>query len=203
MVRSEGDRLMPMIGTRALLLTTVLGFVLTTTLAQSNPPTSHASFADASGIQSQEQTASTGQAAKSADTKADGDYVGSDTCITCHEDQNRRFNRTAMGKAMAHPHTPDEARGCESCHGPGRVHVEAGGGKDTIPIRFGKDSSNTVAEKNAVCMDCHSRGTHMFWRGSPHESRGMACVDCHQVKAGVHVTGTSEARYDSPLTDNR
>ena len=67
---------------------------------------------------------------------ADGDYVGSETCITCHQDQDRRFKNTIMGKAMAHPHSPEEARGCESCHGPGRAHVEAGGGKDTIPIRL-------------------------------------------------------------------
>jgi hypothetical protein len=40
---------------------------------------------------------------------------------------------------MANPHTPEESRGCESCHGPGQMHVEAGGGKDTIPVRFGKD----------------------------------------------------------------
>ena len=81
----------------------------------------------------------------------DGDYVGSETCIACHADEERRFKDTVMGKAMAHPRTPEEARGCESCHGPGRAHVEAGGGKDTIPIRFGKDSPNSAAEQNAAC----------------------------------------------------
>src|SRR5215831_2735292 len=104
----------------------------------------------------------------------DGDYVGSETCVTCHQDQERRFKNTAMGKVFANPHTPDEAHGCEACHGPGRAHVEAGGGKDTIPVRFGKDSSNSVAEQNAACVSCHSRGMHMFWKGSPHESRGVA-----------------------------
>ena len=97
---------------------------------------------------------------KAATTQAKSDsggYVGSEVCITCHEDQNRRFKYTAMGKAMMlNPHGPEEARGCEACHGPGQAHVEAGGGKDTIPIRFGKDSNNSVAQQNAVCMDCHS-----------------------------------------------
>ena len=133
----------------------------------------------------------------------DGDYVGSETCITCHQDQDHRFKNTPMGKALAHPRTPLEARGCEACHGPGRTHVEAGGGKDTIPMRFGKDSKNTVAEQNAVCEDCHSRGTHLFWKGSPHESRGMACVDCHQVKQVVQAKLSSEGRYSAPLTDVR
>lgn len=134
---------------------------------------------------------------------ADGDYVGSETCITCHQDQDRRFKNTPMGRAMAHPRTPDEAHGCESCHGPGRAHVEAGGGKDTIAIRFGKDSPNSVAEQNQACEQCHSRGTHLFWKGSPHESRGMACVDCHQVKQVVQVALSSEGRYNAPLTENR
>ena len=119
------------------------------------------------------QAAASQEKAKAAPPKgADGDYVGSETCITCHDDQNRRFKNTVMGKVMlGNPHTPEEARGCEACHGPGRAHVEAGGGKETIPIRFGKDSKNSVAEQNAVCMDCHARGTHLFWKGSPHESR--------------------------------
>ena len=131
-----------------------------------------------------------------------GDYVGSETCVTCHQDQERRFKNTPMGKAFAHPRTSDEAHGCESCHGPGRAHVEAGGGKDTIPIRFGKDSPNSVAEQNAACEACHSRGSHLFWKGSPHESRGMACVDCHQVKQVVQVALSSEGRYNAPLTPN-
>jgi len=132
----------------------------------------------------------------------DGDYVGSDTCVTCHHDQERRFKNTIMGKVMQHPRNPMEARGCESCHGPGRAHVEAGGGKETIGVRFGKDSPNSVAEKNAACEECHSRGTHLFWKGSPHESRGMACVDCHQIHQEVQLSLTSDARYNAPLTEN-
>ena len=50
----------------------------------------------------------------------DGDYVGSETCITCHEDQHRRFKNTVMGRIFAHPRTAAEKLGCESCHGPGR-----------------------------------------------------------------------------------
>jgi DmsE family decaheme c-type cytochrome len=144
------------------------------------------------------------QAKAAAPSGSDGDYAGSDVCVTCHQDQERRFKNTTMGKVMlGNPRSALESRGCEACHGPGKAHVDAGGGKDTIPMRFGKDSPNSVAEKNAVCEECHSRGSHLFWKGSPHESRGLACVDCHQVKQEIHTPLSSEARYNAPLTENR
>ena len=125
-------------------------------------------------------------AAESAQSaaKGDGDYVGTEVCVTCHADQEKSFVHTIMGNAMAHPRTPLDKLGCEACHGPGRAHVEAGGGKDTIPVRFTKDSTTPVEERNAACLSCHTKGNQMFWRGSPHESRAMACVDCHQVHYG-------------------
>ena len=143
------------------------------------------------------------QAKPATPAQGDGDYVGSDVCLGCHEQQNRTFKNTVMGKVFAHPHTPDEARGCESCHGPGKGHVEAGGGKGTIPVRFGPDSTNTVAEKNQACLQCHSRGNRLFWKGSPHDSRAMACIDCHQVHQGIRPMLSSEARYNAPLSENR
>jgi hypothetical protein len=49
----------------------------------------------------------------------------------------------------------------------------------------------------------------MFWRGSPHESRAMACVDCHQAHQVVKpslshdacgVTRCGERNYSAPRT---
>jgi predicted CXXCH cytochrome family protein len=143
-------------------------------------------------------------ATEPATTKADGDYVGSDVCVTCHAEQQKSFVHTIMGNAMGHATSGLEARGCESCHGPGRAHVEAGGGKETIPVRFTADSTNTVEEKNAACLSCHSKGEQLFWRGSPHESRGMACVDCHSAHYGSPAERyeklSAETRYGAPLS---
>jgi DmsE family decaheme c-type cytochrome len=144
--------------------------------------------------------------AASPPAQADGDYVGSEVCVTCHAEQHKNFVHTIMGNAMAHPKTPLDARGCEACHGPGKAHVDAGGGKETIPIRFTKDSLTPVEEQNSACLSCHTKGNQMFWRGSPHESRAMACVDCHLVHYGSpaerYAALSSESRYGAPLTEH-
>lgn len=110
------------------------------------------------------------------------------------------MKNTVMGKVFAHPRSANEKLNCESCHGAGKAHVDAGGGKDTIPVRFGKNSKNTIEEQNNACLMCHTRGERMFWKGSPHEAR-MACVDCHQVKQEKQARLSSEARFSEPLTD--
>jgi DmsE family decaheme c-type cytochrome len=188
--------------TRAVIVVAALGVAVIALSAQSNSGAPSLSLSAGAG-QKQDKTATSSQQAKATPSKPDGDYVGSDTCKTCHEEQWVRFDKTAMGQAMAHPRTPDEAHGCESCHGPGKAHVEAGGGKDTIPVRFGSESHNTVAEKNAACLQCHSRSNQLFWRGSPHESRAMACVDCHTAHQEVRHPLSDEARFNAPLSVTR
>ncbi len=146
---------------------------------------------------------------------ASADYVGARRCRSCHKEQEGSFNNTVMGKVFAHPRTESEKLVCESCHGPGKAHAdameEAGGDeakiaavvKQGLIFSFGKDSNYTVEEQNAACLACHSRGNRLFWKGSPHESRAMACVDCHQVHLGLQVSLSSDTRYSAPLTDIR
>ncbi|MBI2816558.1 MAG: ammonia-forming cytochrome c nitrite reductase subunit c552 [Acidobacteria bacterium] len=137
-------------------------------------------------------------AAKAAD---DAEYIGSETCKTCHEDSFIRWSKTPMGRAfLEHAKTPLEKRGCEACHGPGKAHVEGGGDVSAI-IRFGNESKQTAQEQNDQCLQCHEKGNRMFWRASPHQSRGLACVDCHQTMSEKKESLSGEARFNSPLTD--
>jgi DmsE family decaheme c-type cytochrome len=106
-----------------------------------------------------------------------------------------------MGKAFARPKTEKEKLGCEACHGPGKAHVDAGGGKDTIPVRFTKGSRNTTEEKNGACLSCHERGNRLFWAGSPHETRNLACVDCHAGHEPQPLKLSSDTRFNAPLSD--
>jgi hypothetical protein len=52
---------------------------------------------------------------------AQSGYVGQETCLTCHE--TATVHGTAHGNARI-PGAPAADKGCESCHGPGRAHVE-------------------------------------------------------------------------------
>lgn len=103
-----------------------------------------------------------------------GGYAGSDTCLVCHTDHS---TLGAHGRA-ADPRTPmAAAQGCESCHGPGQAHVDAGG--DVSLIR--NPATLSPAEVTATCTSCHTSGDQALWNGSQHERRGVACTTCHSV----------------------
>lgn len=128
------------------------------------------------------------------------EYVGTQVCANCHQAPYQQFRQTAMGKIfLLNPRTPQEKRGCEACHGPGRAHAESKG--KIAVFRFGKESLHPVDEQNLQCLECHEKGNRLFWRGSSHESRGLACVTCHQVHQEVKPQPGS-TRFLEPLTDN-
>lgn len=118
----------------------------------------------------------------------DATYVGSQVCTTCHANQSARFGQTVMGKIfLKNPRNAQEKAGCETCHGPGSAHVAAGGGRGVGGmISFRTDDPNhTPEETNAICLQCHEKGRRTLWRGSTHETRGLACTNCHVVMTNV------------------
>jgi DmsE family decaheme c-type cytochrome len=102
-------------------------------------------------------------------------YVGTDTCLTCHDGMDATLTGTQHARTL-NPRTPAAQQGCESCHGPGQAHVndEAGG----HILKF-KSAPADVA--SATCLSCHNRGGHAGWEGSVHEARKLACTTCHSV----------------------
>src|SRR5215470_18105176 len=59
-------------------------------------------------------------------------YVGSETCKTCHEDMPTKGFFKSYEDSPHYVTTLDTKRGpewhgCEACHGPGKEHVEGGG----------------------------------------------------------------------------
>lgn len=125
--------------------------------------------AQAAGHGPQQAVASEEKAAASP-----ADYVGQDTCATCHEDVAKKFGTNPHSRlALEHA---GKGVTCESCHGPGKAHVE-GGGDVTKIVRFDKASSKQIDE---TCLGCHA-GTHPNFERSPHAKADLSCISCHSV----------------------
>jgi DmsE family decaheme c-type cytochrome len=108
-------------------------------------------------------------------------YVGDETCTTCHENAHPNFDKTVHSRVLGPSGTRggEWAQTCESCHGPGAAHVEAGGGEAGNLVTFQAESHDAIERGNAVCLGCHRMGEQLYWDGSTHEGRGLACTSCH------------------------
>jgi DmsE family decaheme c-type cytochrome len=110
--------------------------------------------------------------ATAADKSAD--YLGSETCAACHEDVTNKFSRNPHSRlALMHG---GKGATCESCHGPGREHVE-GGGDVTKIFRFANASAKQIDE---TCLGCHA-SSHPNFERSAHGRASLSCTSCHSV----------------------
>jgi predicted CXXCH cytochrome family protein len=112
-------------------------------------------------------------------------FVGTRQCAQCHSEVTDRFAgathaRLASGNAGA------KDTGCENCHGPGSLHVKAGGGAGTIVNP--KKSPET-------CFQCHldKRGQFSLPHTHPVLAGKVSCGDCHDPHAGNAIRGGSAA----------
>jgi DmsE family decaheme c-type cytochrome len=120
---------------------------------------------------------------KASSAPVDAHVVGSKACETCHAPLIAEFKKTLMGKIGGAQKGKFE---CENCHGPGSAHVKAGGGRGVGGIMgFGDTDPRSAEEKNGICLACHQKGERTYWAGSVHETRGLACVNCHTVMKNV------------------
>ena len=105
-------------------------------------------------------------------------YVGSQPCKTCHPDVWLNFYRNPHYKSIAAGNLPPEKTGCEGCHGPGKKHLEARGGKATIRA-FSLMNSRQVLDN---CLTCHSKDlSRGNIRRSAHTQAEIACNSCHSI----------------------
>jgi len=129
-----------------------------------------------------ESTAAEDAAAPATSSMPAAAFLGAEVCQQCHFDRWESYQNSPHGLADD-PRTPAARNECETCHGAGGEHVDGGGGRGVGGVRPFNDTM-TPAEVNAVCLDCHSRGIVALWPGSMHESRDLACTNCHSIHSG-------------------
>lgn len=149
------------------------------------------------------------------------EYVGTETCATCHEKQSKEFELSTHAKFAV---TEEEAlgQGCESCHGAGSKHVDAGGGIGVFIINPKKDPQtcfkchlekkaefslqyhHPVLEGKVSCVDCHDPHAEEVrpWTATTLEGANEKCFKCHPEKKGPFVWEHQAMREGCPVCHN-
>lgn len=112
-------------------------------------------------------------------------FAGTKACKECHESVTEHFATATHANLVL---TEDKVgdTGCEACHGPGSVHVKAGGGPGTI-VNPGKSPE--------TCFACHldKRAEFSLPNAHPVLAGQVGCADCHDPHEGkvIKRTGAS------------
>ena len=105
-------------------------------------------------------------------------FVGSNVCRTCHPDVWANFYKNPHYKSIASGKEAPERTGCEACHGPGKTHVEARGGKATI-VAFSELQPKQILDN---CLRCHAETlSRANIRRSSHTLNDVVCINCHSI----------------------
>lgn len=118
--------------------------------------------------------------------EAEAQYTerGTEQCLTCHAGDAMTIMAETLHGNPDNPHTPYAQHGCESCHGPGSVHVSRAGGGVGFPPLLSFKNVDDVPQRNAACTSCHAQTLGELkaieWAGSLHDNAGMSCQTCHQ-----------------------
>ena len=124
---------------------------------------------------------------------------GAEGGLRCHSGPGMRAGRSGPHFRRQIPGAPAAIHYCESCHGPGSIHVSrAHGGRGFPPLtEFGRGPDKAPREEQlAACLDCHGvegavRKTIGFF-GSPHDRSSINCSTCHTVHAESDPVGGRE-----------
>ena len=115
---------------------------------------------------------------------------GAQDCLRCHSGEQMRVIQASPHGNADHPLSPAAGHGCESCHGPGSIHISrAHGGRGFPPLtRFGRGSGTSPREEQLqACLGCHSRkgafAQVIGFIGSAHDRQTINCSSCHTVHA--------------------
>lgn len=116
--------------------------------------------------------------------------MGTEDCLRCHSGDKMRAVQASPHLDPDYPQAPATAHGCESCHGPGSIHISRAHGGQGFPplITFGRGKDVSPRDEQLhACLSCHALedtgGETIGFIGSPHDRRTINCSTCHKVHA--------------------
>ena len=122
------------------------------------------------------------------------DYVGSEACKDCHEDQFKAFSHTSHAKLGTIGTWKGKVTGCEACHGPGKAHIEEGD-----PAKIVSFKNKPSKETSETCLTCHAgKEEHNNFRRGEHWRNDIGCIDCHSPHS--NTTGNNLASSNIRVT---
>jgi DmsE family decaheme c-type cytochrome len=118
-------------------------------------------------------------------------YVGTDTCVGCHQEIKDELGKGLHGTAAATAEAQGRGRLCEGCHGPGSLHADDPTDKKVSAVLV------KTAHDGTGCLTCHDpRLSPVMWKCSEHKRAGVGCMDCHGQKGDPHADLTRRPTAD-------
>src|SRR5215510_1831446 len=113
--------------------------------------------------------------------------VGDQTCAQCHKLESGAYLASPHGRASRDggdgPH-------CETCHGPGSLHVAAAGDTTDPGYATVRNPSRLTSQASSeICANCHKGGETFYWQHGNHSRAGVGCLNCHSVHHKQNADG--------------
>lgn len=114
------------------------------------------------------------------------DYVDEAACGRCHRKAHANFETSPHRPFVSDPNLPPGKQGCQSCHGPGKIHVEHRDPAERYQYVIAY-TKMTPMQGAMACMRCHNDTmTLAHFKRTGHGRANVGCVDCHAIHQDPH-----------------
>ena len=105
-------------------------------------------------------------------------------CMTCH---GAGSSKPAVSISRTRHGNKNDSRtpACRDCHGASENHIKAPSSAPDVAFGAKSKAVSNSEQRSAACLTCHESKVlaRANWAGSQHQTRGVACSDCHNVHA--------------------